>query len=167
MNSSRYFFMGILLIVLGITSWNRTTWYVDETTLWGKTAQQSPRKARPHCNLGLSYLQSNSLREAQYHLEHALMLAPDAPDTLSNLANVYSRLGRDLAARLLLEDALRYNPGHLAARSNLAFKYYDAGLFVQALAEYRTIILQADPRSAEAGIAQKMINRIHQQSGLR
>lgn len=87
----------------------RAVAWSDEEALWRDTAAKSPRKARPHYNLGSVLVKRERFAEAAAELELALAAFPDNPDN----ADVYYNLG---LARARLEEFPRAEAAFLAAQ---------------------------------------------------
>jgi len=60
------------------------------------------------------------LAEAKDHLETALRIQPDNPETHNNLGGILISMGALGAAREHLETALKIQPDYASARQNLA-----------------------------------------------
>ncbi|HCC46745.1 MAG TPA: hypothetical protein DEQ38_01295 [Elusimicrobia bacterium] len=87
----------------------RAQLWSDEGALWRDAAAKSPRKARPHYNLGSVLVRAERFAEGAAELELALAVYPDNPDN----ADVYYNLG---LARARLEDYPRAVKAFLAAQ---------------------------------------------------
>jgi hypothetical protein len=74
---------------------------------------------RPHILRGIGAANRGELDTAVRELEFALNDAPYATDALVFLADIYARRGDVPHARALLEEALRFDPGHRGARARL------------------------------------------------
>jgi len=74
---------------------------------------------RPHILRGIGAANRGDFDAAIRELEFALNDAPYATDALVLLADIYARRGDLPHARALLEETLRFNPGHRGARARL------------------------------------------------
>jgi hypothetical protein len=74
---------------------------------------------RPHILRGIGAANRGDFEAAMHELEFALNDAPYATDALVLLADIYARRDDVPQARALLEEALRFNPGHRGARARL------------------------------------------------
>jgi len=74
---------------------------------------------RPHLIRGIGAANRGDFDAATRELELALNDAPYATDALVLLADIHARRGDVSRARSLLEEALRFNPGHRGARARL------------------------------------------------
>ncbi|HEV7425230.1 MAG TPA: ammonia-forming cytochrome c nitrite reductase subunit c552 [Thermoanaerobaculia bacterium] len=75
--------------------------------------------SRPHILRGIGAANRGEFDTAIHELEFALQDAPYATDALVLLADIYARRGDVPHARALLEEALRFDPGHRGARARL------------------------------------------------
>lgn len=90
-----------LIVLLCVMSFTRNAIFQNGIALWSDAAARSPLKARPHNNLGRSYLLAGGMqRWALPSFQRALELDPDYLDARFNLATTYYDLG-------MMEDALR------------------------------------------------------------
>ncbi len=165
-SSLRHLVFFTLLIAAISDTWSRLLLYESETTLWADAVAKSPGKARPHNNYGHALKEAHRAEEARPHFEQAIALKPDYADALNNLATLYGGDGNKNNARILLNQVLAIDPGHLQARSNLALNLYEAGLRDDAVREY-SIIISYSPLSKEAAFARSMLNFIAREQSTR
>ncbi len=78
--------------------------------------------------------------KAERYLDQALVLAPGSPDILNNLAITYQQQGRDLEARVILEDLAEQYPDYLFAKVILAQQLTDEKKYDDADALLRGFI---------------------------
>jgi Flp pilus assembly protein TadD len=74
---------------------------------------------RPHILRGIGAANRGDFDTGIRELDFALNDAPYATDALVLLADIYARRGDVQRARALLEEALRFNPGHRGAKARL------------------------------------------------
>lgn len=137
---------------LGAAAHARAAVWADEEALWRDTAAKSPRKARPHYNLGSVLVRSERFAEGAAELELALSAYPENPDN----ADVYYNLG---LARARLQDfpaaeraflaAQRLAPGRASPYFNLGIVYLRDGRPAEAKAQF-ALALQRDPAHQKA-----------------
>jgi tetratricopeptide (TPR) repeat protein len=132
--------VGLLLLLGGLT-WRQSAHYRDVFALYEATLARNPDSWVAHLNLGTALDDAGRPEEALPHLQRALELKPNFPETLNSLGNVLNQLGRPAEARPLLEKALQLQPRFAAAHNALgvtlmALGQSDAGIaaFEQALA---------------------------------
>ena len=80
----------------------------------------SPRDAQARFVHGVVLMELRRDAEAMEQFERLAQEFPELPEPLNNIALLHARAGRLDTARLTLESALRNDPGHRAARANLA-----------------------------------------------
>jgi tetratricopeptide (TPR) repeat protein len=123
---------GVLVIAATLT-WRQSAHYRDVITLYRATLERSPESWVAHLNLGVALSDVGENQEALPHLQRALALKPDHPETLNSLGNVLNQLGRPAEARPLLERAVQLSPRFATAHNTLgtvlmALNQPDAGL---------------------------------------
>lgn len=80
----------------------------------------SPRDAQTRFVHGVVLMELGRDAEALDSFARIAQEFPELPEPLNNIALLHARGGRLDAARVALESALRNDPGHRAARANLA-----------------------------------------------
>lgn len=111
-----------LLLILGTLTWRQSGMYRDVFKLYATTLARNPASWVAHLNLGTALDDAGRPHESLPHLQRALQLKPDFPETLNSLANVLNQLGRAADARPLLERALELQPRFAAAHNTLGVK---------------------------------------------
>ena len=99
--------------------------------------------------LGLAFESSGILVEAAKHLESAVRLRGDDPQTLNSLGVVYSRLGRFEDGRRVFRQVLQIDPRAAAVWNNLGILERNAGNRGGAADAFRQAVT-ADPDYAAA-----------------
>lgn len=84
------------------------------------------------CNLGSLYIDTNR-QLAQTYLEASLLLAPEYPETLTNLARLYELQGDITSAKDLYLKALKRNPTLYPALTNLVGIHNRSGNYSSSL----------------------------------
>lgn len=107
------------LLLLGVLTWRQSGMYRDVFALYEATLARNPASWVAHLNLGTALDEAGRPDEARSHLQRALELKPDRPETLNSLGNVLNRLARADEARPLLERAIRLQPRFAAAHNTL------------------------------------------------
>ncbi len=79
----------------------------------------NPRDAQSRFLLGVALMDLRRDEDALAHFTRMTQDYPDLPDPLNNVALLHARAGRPEMARLALEAALRADPSHRLARTNL------------------------------------------------
>jgi Flp pilus assembly protein TadD len=80
----------------------------------------TPRDAQTRFVHGVVLMELGRDAEALAQFTRLAQEFPELPEPLNNIALLHARAGRLEAARATLESALRNDPGHRAARANLA-----------------------------------------------
>ena len=106
-----------LLLLLGTVTWRQSNMYRDVFALYETTLARNPSSWVAHLNLGTALDDAGRPHESLPHLQRALELKPDFPETLNSLANVLNQLGRAAEARPLLARALELQPRFAAAHN--------------------------------------------------
>jgi len=78
-----------VVLVFCLITFQRNALYRDPILLWSDTVEKSPRKARPHNNLGHSYAQQGDWGRAIDEFRIAARLDPDYPLAQQNLRDAY------------------------------------------------------------------------------
>jgi len=70
-------------------------------------------------NLGIIYLNEDSLSQAEWAFKESVKLNPSVSQGHANLGYIYHRLGKTTAAKLAWEEALKYDPNDELAKNGL------------------------------------------------
>ncbi len=141
------------VVVLGaaaLTS-QQSAHYRDVIALYRATLERSPDSWVAHLNLGVALDEAGEAQEALPHLQRALALKADYPETLNSLGNVLNRLGRSAEARPLLERAIQLQPRFDAAHNTLGVSLMALGQPDAGLAAFRRA-LEINPRLTTARV---------------
>jgi tetratricopeptide (TPR) repeat protein len=98
--------------------------YRSPTAFYEATVETSPRCARAHHNLGIAYLDTNRLPEAEKAFRSALELQPRYALARYNLGCLYRRTGESAKAEAELKEALRLSPNFGEAWTTLGQVLY-------------------------------------------
>ena len=109
---------GVLLILGGLT-WRQSGIYRDIFSLYEATLARNPSSWVAHLNLGTVLDDAGRPEESLPHLQRALELKPEFPETLNSLGHVLNQLRRPQEARPLLERAVHLQPRFAAAHNTL------------------------------------------------
>jgi hypothetical protein len=83
----------IILLSFGVTAYARNSLWSSHIGMWKDTVEKSPRKARPHNNLGYAYFAKGFIDQAESHFRKAIALDPFYADSHFNLASIYYQKG--------------------------------------------------------------------------
>ncbi|UCF94314.1 MAG: tetratricopeptide repeat protein, partial [Desulfobacterales bacterium] len=114
-------------VVGSFWTYERNRVWVDAVTLWQDCAAKSPRKARPHNNLGSALADQERIDAAIDQFYTALKLKPDYEDAHYNLGYALIRRGELEAGQHHLFEALRLDPQNYLAHNNLGVAYWGQG----------------------------------------
>jgi tetratricopeptide (TPR) repeat protein len=133
-----------LVVALGVRTVVRNRDWRSNDSLYAADVKAVPGSAKAHSNLAIQYYFRNDLERASREAKIALRIYPDLPDAVGYEGLVEARLGNDLAARQLLEKALKNtlpaNPNYDFIAINLAAVLMKLGEYDQALALLNTEI---------------------------
>ena len=110
--------VGLLLLLAGLTR-QQSASYRDVFTLYETTLERTPDSWVAHLNLGTAFDEAGQPAKALPHVQRALELKPNYPESLNSLANILNRLGRSPEALPLLEQAVKLQPRFAAAHNTL------------------------------------------------
>jgi tetratricopeptide (TPR) repeat protein len=142
-------------VVLAGATWARNEVWASELSLWSDVVAKSPRKSRPHDNLGLALARLGREPEAAERFREAVRLDPNNARAWNNLGVALAKLGRAEEAKGALRSAIRVQPDHAEAHHNLGRIYLvDEGRFEEAAALLeKAIALRRDYPEAHANLA--------------
>jgi protein O-mannosyl-transferase len=119
----------IILLLFGATYSRNSMWQRDETAFWEIAVSKSPRKFRPHYNLGVQYDKKGLLQQAESEFRTAIQLNPADARPHNNLGWVYVKQNRLVEAVLEFQTATRLNQSHYRAWKNLQAAYERLGRY--------------------------------------
>jgi Flp pilus assembly protein TadD len=138
-----------VVMVFSFWTYTRNSMWSDEVTLWADCVEKSPKKARPHYNLGVVIGSQGKLEEAMGHYTEALRIEPDHVEAHNNLGNALASQGRLKEAMSHFSEALRIDPDDAEAQNNLAVALASQGNFKEAMGHYSEA-LRVKPHFAAA-----------------
>jgi len=140
-----------LLVVLGVLTWKQSSMYRDVFSLYETTLARNPSSWVAHLNLGTALDDAGRTEESLPHLQRALELKPDFPETLNSLGSALNQLGRPSEARPLLERAIQLQPRFVAAHHTLGVILMSLGQTDAGVASFRRA-LEINPKLTEARV---------------
>jgi tetratricopeptide (TPR) repeat protein len=141
----------VLLLALGILTWQQAGIYHDRGTLWRDTLQKNPLCWMAENNLGNFLAQQGETAEAMSHYQRALEIKPDYAEAHYNLADAFAHQNQSGLAIEHLEAAVKINPNYVKARNNLGVALIGAGRLDDAIGEFERV-LELNPKSVSARI---------------
>jgi tetratricopeptide (TPR) repeat protein len=127
---------GVLLLALGILSFEQSGIYRDIETLWRATLRSNPGCWLAFNNLGDALMQSGRPADAEASYQKALALHPDYADAHNNLGNILRQQGRLDEAIAHYEKALAIQPAFADALNDLGTAFLQQGRVDEAAVEF-------------------------------
>jgi len=78
----------VILLLTTETYWRNKVWN-SEIKLWTDCVKKSPKKERPHNNLGFAFLNQGNYQEAIAYFTETLRIKPNLEEMHYNLGKVY------------------------------------------------------------------------------
>jgi len=140
---------GLVVVGLGLLTWNQSRIYFSDETLWRDTIAKNPKAWLAYDNLGGTLKKEGRVPEAIASYQAALQLKPDYPDVLNGLALLVYDEGRVDEALRYWRAAIRCQPEHIESLNNLGATYAKLGDFRQARL-YLSLVLILKPDDFDA-----------------
>jgi hypothetical protein len=128
------------MVILVVTTYERNRVWQNGVTLWADVVKKSPKKYRPHNNLGYAYAINNHLDEAITEYKTAIMLKPDYVDAHYNLGVAYMRQHRLDEAISKFKTALQYEPDYADAYYHLGLVYRKQYRWDEAISKFKSAL---------------------------
>jgi Flp pilus assembly protein TadD len=139
----------IVLLTLGIVTWQQNGMYADAETLYTATIRKNPDCWMAHNNLGLLLASSGRTGEAISHYRMALETNPDYAQAHNNLGLLLAQAGQTDEAMAHYLKALEINPNSAEVHANLGILLTNIGRIDEAMAHYQKA-LEINPNYAKA-----------------
>jgi tetratricopeptide (TPR) repeat protein len=143
----------MLVLTLGVLSWNQSGMYADAETLYRTTIRKNADCWMAHYNLGILLATMGKTNEAMNHYQKALEIKPNYARAHNNLGILLSDMGRANEAITHFMKALEINPTYDGAHYN---PHYNLGILLatmgqtdEAVAHYQKA-LEINPNHAKA-----------------
>lgn len=140
-----------LLVVLGVLTWKQSKTYRDVFSLYEMTLARNPSSWVAHLNLGTALDDAGRTEESLPHLQRALELKPDFPETLNSLGGVLNQLGRPSEARPLVERAIQLRPRFSEAHNTFGVSLMSLGQTDAGIASFKRA-LEISPKLTKARV---------------
>ena len=137
-------FCGVLLLVLGILTWQQAGTYRTAEILWRDTLSKNPQCWLAHNDLALVLAAQGKYAEAEDHYRRALALKSGEEPIHYNLANLLVKTGRLDEAIVQYQQALELTPGNADFHNNLGSVLLKLHRNDEAIAQLR-LAIQGSP----------------------
>src|SRR6202453_2873462 len=139
----------VVLLALGVLTWNQCHAYLNSETLWRDTLAKNPASWMAYNNLGTDFQQRGRVDEAIANYLKALELSPAQAEVENNLGFALQQSGELNQAIAHYQKALGIDPDFATAHFNLGNALHQTGQTGQSIAEYQKA-LQIAPGMPEA-----------------
>jgi protein O-mannosyl-transferase len=126
-----------VLLNLALTSWERTSVYESEETLWTDALAKNPNSWTACNNLGLAFLQNGQLDEAVEKFQKALEINPHYGEAHSNLGLAFFQKGWLDEAITNYQKGLDMNPKSFVTQCDLGNALLQKGQLNEAIVHYQ------------------------------
>jgi len=130
----------LVLLVLGLLTWNQSRVYASEETLWRDTLAKNPSSWMAQTNLGRYLLREERFEEAVDAYQRVFAIKPDVYRAHIGKAGALLGLGREREAERHFEAALELKPDLYSAHQALARLNWKRGERAAAIAHYEAMI---------------------------
>jgi hypothetical protein len=136
-NAQRAAAGSLLVLGLGMCSWQHCGAFYNEETLWRDTIAGNPACSMAQNNLGAILFDRGEDAEAVGHFEEALRVKPDYAEAYNNLGTAMARERKIPEAIGDYQQALRLKPDYANAHFNLGNALVQQGKVDEAIGHYR------------------------------
>jgi tetratricopeptide (TPR) repeat protein len=127
----------MLVLGLGVLTWQQSHLYADPITLYQATLSDNPDCGMAHNNLGNVLLRKGEVNEATAHYRKVLQMLPDDADAHNNLGNALVQQGALAEAITHYRKALELRPNDADAENNLGSALVREGLIDAAIPHFQ------------------------------
>ena len=150
----------VVLLLLGILTWQQTAVYHDLITLYTTTLAQNPGCWMAHYNLGIALRDRGESDQAITHYRQAIALRPGYAEAHYNLGRLLAEKGEFNDAVDHYEAALAINPDDPEAHNNLGATFVQQGRIDDAIAHYqKALATQPDYAAASCNLADALLSK--------
>ena len=126
----------LLLVGMGLLTWQRNQVWADEFTLWSDAGRKAPQEVRPYVYMGNYAREMGKPERALRYYERALQLEPENAAVRGNMGNAFRDLGHFEEAIATFRGILEDHPELGDMRYSLARIYQEKEDFEQARKQY-------------------------------
>jgi tetratricopeptide (TPR) repeat protein len=150
----------VVLLLLGILTWQQTAVYHDLITLYTTTLAQNPGCWMAHYNLGIVLRDRGETDQAITHYRQAIALRPGYAEAHYNLGRLLAEKGEFDDAVDHYEAALAINPDDAEAYNNLGATFVQQGRIDDAIAHYqKALAILPDYAEASCNLADALLSK--------
>jgi protein O-mannosyl-transferase len=150
--------IGLILVVLGVLTWQQTAIYHNVVTLYQATLANNPGCWMAHYNLGIALQGQGETDEAINHYRQAIALRPNYLEAHYNLGRLLVEKGDVDDAIAHYETALAINPGDAEVHNNLGATLFESGRVDEAIVHYQKALeIQPDYAAASCNLANALL----------
>ena len=150
----------VVLLLLGILTWQQTAVYHDLITLYTTTLAQNPDCWMAHYNLGIALRDRGESDQAITHYRQAIVLRPGYAEAHYNLGRLLAEKGEFNGAVDHYEVALAINPDDPEAHNNLGATFVQQGRIDDAIGHYqKALAIQPDYAEASCNLADALLSK--------
>jgi len=140
---------GMLLLTLGVVTWNQCGMYANLETLYRTTIRKDGNSWMAHNNLGILLANTGRTDEAMVHCRKALELDSNSSESHNNLGLLLAKTGRTDEAMAQYRKALSIRHNDAEAYNNLGNALFHSNRKDEAMACFRKA-LEINPDHVEA-----------------
>jgi Flp pilus assembly protein TadD len=139
----------LLIMPLPWLSWQRTSVWSNDASLWMDTTRKTPSSPLAWNGLGMAYADAGRFDEAADAFLKALLIDPDYEHALNNIGALYNSRGKISEARPFLLKVTELFPDNINGLMNLGINYYLSREFQNAELTFKKV-LALRPRLPDA-----------------
>lgn len=150
----------VVLLLLGILTWQQTAVYHDLITLYTTTLALNPGCWMAHYNLGLALRDRGETDQAITHYRQAITLRPSYAEAHYNLGRLLAEKGEFNDAVDHYEAVLAINSDDAEAHNNLGATFVQQGRIDDAIGHYqKALAIQPDYAEASCNLADALLSK--------
>ena len=150
----------VVLLLLGILTWQQAAVYHDLITLYTTTLAQNSGCWMAHYNLGIALRDRGETDQAITHYRQAIVLRPGYAEAHYNLGRLLAEKGEFNGAVDHYEVALAINPDDPEAHNNLGATFVQQGRIDDAIGHYqKALAIQPDYAEASCNLADALLSK--------
>jgi tetratricopeptide (TPR) repeat protein len=139
----------LLIMPLPLLSWQRTSVWSNDSSLWMDTTRKAPSSPFAWNGLGMAYVDAGRYDEAADSFLKALSIDPDYMLALNNIGALYNSRGKISEARPFLQKLIELFPDDINGLMNLGINYSISHEFQKAELTFKKVLV-LQPQSTGA-----------------